>query len=306
MISLNELEIHRKIMRPIRSRPYISIAIPSSLTTDGKTLREQTTKIGYIGRAAAIFRVEEILIYSDGEGNTELIRSILSYLEIPPYLKKVLASLSPELRFVGIIPPLKTPHHLPPDVFDTAYRDGVVIDRYEDRCVIDIGLDMKGVIYGSCPPKGARITIKIVGKGRRYYNVKIVNRDSVDIYWGYTLHTFNSMYSMLNYARTQNYMIIAASKKGAPIHNVEDDIIKGFSNKNAILIVFGGPYLDVDEIAYRENMELKNYFEYVINFVPRQGTVNIRTEEAIIATLSIMNYIKEKYAKIETESRNTT
>ncbi|MEM2626929.1 MAG: putative RNA uridine N3 methyltransferase, partial [Ignisphaera sp.] len=67
-LSSAELEVHRRFMRPIRAKPFISIAIPTSITVDSKTLRELTLKIGYIGRATAIFRVEEIMVYCDDEG----------------------------------------------------------------------------------------------------------------------------------------------------------------------------------------------------------------------------------------------
>lgn len=289
-----EVEIHKKSMRPVRSRPYISIAIPSSLTTDGKTLREHTIKVGLIGRAATIFRVESIAIYNDGEGDAKLIQNILSYLEVPPYLKKLLVPLSSDLRFVGIIPPLKAPHHVKPEVFNTLYREGLVLDREKDRCLIDIGLDKKGIAYSFCPRRGARVTVKIVKEDQKYYHVDIVDRSVVDIYWGYTIQYFDSLKELLINANRRNSLVIVASKKGKPIHEVENDVVSRLKDKDSMLIVFGGPYLDVDEIALREGVLLEESVDIIVNFIPRQGTVNIRTEEAIIATLSIVNYLKEK------------
>ena len=43
----------------------LSIAIPASTISDTPHLREKTAKIGLIGRAAAIFRVDEIIVYPD-------------------------------------------------------------------------------------------------------------------------------------------------------------------------------------------------------------------------------------------------
>lgn len=43
----------------------ISIAIPASVVSDTPHLREKTSKIGLIGRAAAIFRIDEIIVYPD-------------------------------------------------------------------------------------------------------------------------------------------------------------------------------------------------------------------------------------------------
>ena len=43
----------------------LSIAIPASTIADTPHLREKTAKMGLIGRAAAIFRVDEIIVYPD-------------------------------------------------------------------------------------------------------------------------------------------------------------------------------------------------------------------------------------------------
>lgn len=298
-LNFTELDIHRRFMRPIRSKPFISIAIPTSITSDSssKTLREQTLKIGYIGRAATIFRVEEIMVYNDGEGDAGLIEAILKYIEVPPYLKKMLVPFLPQLSFVSVVPPLKTPHHVKPDIFDTRYREGVVIERDENKCLVEIGLDKKGVIYGKCPPRGSRITVKIIRESLTYYHVVIVERAEVDIYWGYTTCMYESLKSLLNKAKLENYLIIVATKKGMPIHRVEENLSKEIKSKDKVLIIFGGPKLDVDEIASKEGFDIGGYGDFFINFVPKQGTVNIRTEEAIIATLAIINYIKGKYVE---------
>lgn len=293
-LSPAELEVHRRFMRPTRGKPFISIAIPTSITVDSKTLREQTLKIGYIGRAAAIFRVEEIMVYCDGEGDAELIKGILQYMEVPPYLKKLVIPITPQLKYVGIIPPLKTPHHVELEIFDTQFREGVIIDRGEGKCIAEVGLNMKGVIYGKCPPKGSRITTKIIRKGSNYYYIDIIDKSDIDIYWGYSVLLFSSLSSMLKEATSKEYLVIVASKKGEPVYKFEDTLNEKFKQKERVLIIFGGPYLDVDEIAYKEGFDISSYVDFTINFVPRQGTVNIRTEEAIIATLSIVNYIKEK------------
>ena len=294
----DEVEVHRRYSRPLRSKPFISVAIPSSTTSDAKTLREQTLKIGYIGRAAAVFRVEEVFVYSDGEGDLELIYSVLRYLEVPPYLKKALVPLSPKLMYVGVVPPLKAPHHVPPEVFGTKYRDGVVVERYEDRCVVDIGLEKKGIVRDkSCPPQGSRVAVRIVGESASHYIVKLVDRDTIDIYWGYRVEVFNSLKQLLQHLRDRGYTIIVATKKGMPIYEIEENLAANLRQRERVALVFGGAYLDVDEIVAEEGLSLDSYADYAVNFIPRQGSVNVRTEEAVIACLAIMNYIKEKALK---------
>ena len=43
----------------------LTIAIPASIATNTPHLREKTAKIGLIGRAASIFRVDKIIIFPD-------------------------------------------------------------------------------------------------------------------------------------------------------------------------------------------------------------------------------------------------
>jgi predicted SPOUT superfamily RNA methylase MTH1 len=297
-MGFNELEVHRKFMKPIRSKPFISIAIPTSISLESKTLREQTLKIGYIGRAAAIFRVENIMIYNDGEGDEKFVESVLKYIEVPPYLKRLLIPILPELRFVGVVPPLKSPHHVKPEIFDTVYREGVIVDRGKDRCLIEIGLDKKGVVYGICPPKGSRVTVKIIRESPSYFHVIIVEKSEVDVYWGYSIYLYRSLKKLLENAKSSKYLVIIATKKGMPIHTIEKRLAEELLARDKVLIIFGGPKLDVDEIAYKESFNINTYVDFSINFIPRQGTMNVRTEEAIISSLAIMNYIKEKYFEV--------
>ena len=82
------------------------MVIPASLTSDTPHLREKTYRIGMVGRAAAIFRVDEIVIYpdltTDQARDAELIRLILSYMETPQYLRRRLFRIVRELRYVEI------------------------------------------------------------------------------------------------------------------------------------------------------------------------------------------------------------
>lgn len=66
----------------------LAIAIPASVVSDIPHLREKTSKVGLIGRAAAIFRVNQIIIYPDSpksnqKDDMELIATLLAYMETP-------------------------------------------------------------------------------------------------------------------------------------------------------------------------------------------------------------------------------
>jgi predicted SPOUT superfamily RNA methylase MTH1 len=43
------------------------------------------------------------------------------------------------------------------------------------------------------------------------------------------------------------------------------------------------------EIAADEGWRLEDVFDYVVNTVPCQGTETVRTEEALLATLAVLN-----------------
>ncbi|MHC1579550.1 MAG: putative RNA uridine N3 methyltransferase, partial [Candidatus Alkanophagales archaeon] len=90
----------------------LSILIPSSLTMDTADMKLKTYKVGQVARAASIFCVDEIVIYKDREyDDSRFIERVLRYAETPQYLRKRLFGLEPELRFAGVIPPLRTRHH---------------------------------------------------------------------------------------------------------------------------------------------------------------------------------------------------
>ena len=92
----------------------ISIAIPASVISDTPHLREKTSKIGLIGRTAAIYKVNEIIVYPDNsklnqKRDMQLIVTLLAYMETPQYLRKRLFKIEPQLKFAGILPPMRTP-----------------------------------------------------------------------------------------------------------------------------------------------------------------------------------------------------
>ncbi|MGI0010396.1 MAG: putative RNA uridine N3 methyltransferase, partial [Nitrosopumilaceae archaeon] len=92
----------------------LSIAIPDSALTDESTQLDKSRKISLIARTCAIFKVQTIYIYHESSGSEQdksLLRTILKYLETPQYLRRDLFPKISELRFAGILSPLKIPHH---------------------------------------------------------------------------------------------------------------------------------------------------------------------------------------------------
>jgi len=80
----------------------LSIAIPASTISDTPHLREKTAKIGLIGRAAAIFRVNEIIVYPDNpkvdqSRDLDFIALLLNYWLTAQYLRYLLFKLEADL-----------------------------------------------------------------------------------------------------------------------------------------------------------------------------------------------------------------
>jgi len=49
--------------------------------------------------------------------------------------------------------------------------------------------------------------------------------------------------------------------------------------------LFGGPYSGLHDLIDERNVDL------TVNTVPKQGTKTVRTEEAVISTLSVFNLL---------------
>jgi predicted SPOUT superfamily RNA methylase MTH1 len=54
-------------------------------------------------------------------------------------------------------------------------------------------------------------------------------------------------------------------------------------------VAFGAPSQGLYEIVKNEGFNLDDVVDFVVNMVPAQGTETIRTEEALIASLAILN-----------------
>lgn len=95
---------------------------------------------GRIARALAVFSVDEVVIYDDSSpdsrppavdrdrytGDTDpchYISHVLNYLETPPFMRKALFPLHPNLRLAGLLPGLDMPHHPHKDEW-LPYREG--------------------------------------------------------------------------------------------------------------------------------------------------------------------------------------
>src|SRR5881628_899858 len=104
------------MLEPPRRPQRLSVALPASFTRDIPHLREKTGRVGIIARALAIFRVDEVVVYNDGNDRISkqegrLFEKLLVYQETPQYMRRELFTRDPDLQFAGTLPPLRLPSH---------------------------------------------------------------------------------------------------------------------------------------------------------------------------------------------------
>jgi len=281
----------------VQKRDYqLSIAVPASLVSDIPHLREKTTKIGLVGRAAAIFHVNEIIVFPDlpevnQRRDASLITTILSYMETPQYLRRRLFKIKPELRYAGILPPLRTPHHpLSNRIKDLAvgeYRDGVILSLTEAGSLVDIGVERPVLIPSTELPLDTRVTVRVTNLGK-HPRVVLASHDEIETYWGY--HVMVSDIPLGQLVKNQPFdLVIATSRYGTSSTEVADELTKYWKKSHKILVAFGAPTRGLYEIVARENLELDEVAHFTVNTIPNQGTETVRTEEALYASLAMLS-----------------
>jgi predicted SPOUT superfamily RNA methylase MTH1 len=278
-----------------RRRNRLSIAIPASMVSEHGHLRDKTEALGRVGRAAAIYRVEEIIVYPDQPDESTLMKYILGYIETPQYLRKHLFDKRPELRYVGTLPPLRTPHHPLEDRVEKGTvgeaREGVVTNMIDGGYMVDVGLDRLMEVKGRAPSRGSRVTVQIVEKEPSLRG-RPVKKSRLSRYWGYDLRGSN--YRLCELALSPEWdLTIATSRRGDDFNSAAPEMSSLWAESRRTLVAFGSHSEGVYEIIGRESKRAEECFRFILNTVPGQGTETVRTEEAIHATLALLNTFKD-------------
>ena len=269
----------------------LAIAIPSNILEDCQSLSDKTSKIGLIARAISIFKVTKIHVYKNkGRSDNEFILLLLRYLVTPQYLRKNLFPIKKELKLAGTLPPLRIPSHTVnrqynPEIVDI--RDGLCtkFDKKLKMSIIDIGLDRYGIINDNIPINEI-ITVKIISISHQGKYFQLQRIKPVD-YWGYDVVFNNSLKDVLT---SNDYDIkIITSKFGDDFHSSSKLILDKLDEKShsSIIIAFGSPKTGLMSVLSREKIDKSNLI--LINLFPDQGVETIRSEEAILAGLSLFN-----------------
>jgi len=285
---------------PPKLSQELTVAIPASFVSDIPHLREKTFRIGLIGRAAVIFRIDEVIVYPDmpnvdQKPDMKLIQTVLSYMETPQYLRRRLFKIVPELQYAGTLPPLRTPHHptanKTEDLSIGEYREGVVLSHTKQGSLVDIGVEQPALVQGTTLNANTRVTVKITELGRHPKAV-VVHFKEIKTYWGYRVWVSNVPFGQLIKKRKPD-LVIATSRRGKPITTVWDELRGRWKNSQKTLVALGAPTQGLYEIAGHEHLKLDDLADFVVNTIPNQATETVRTEEAVYATLSILNILNK-------------
>lgn len=274
----------------MQSRCTLRILIPSSLAVETADKRIKTYKVGQIARTASIFNVDQIMIYRDPEhDDSRFMETVLRYVETPQYLRKKLFPLMEELRYAGVIPPLRTAHHplnaKSSELETGEIREGVIEIGSDQSAWVDIGVECPALLRN--PPEemcsSERVTVRISSKSP--LEVELADKKDIPQHWGYDTRVMPSLGSALDACSS---MIVFTSRHG---ESLDAERINALHDAGDVAFVFGSPKKGVEELLGDEGLSTEGFSRMVLNTIPSQGTETVRTEEAVIATLAIYNHI---------------
>ena len=276
----------------------MTVAFPSSVLQPIRNNLVATLRLAEIARAAAIFRVDEVLVYLERDRPTDrhlqrFAALILDYLATPQYIRKRAFGMSRDLRYAGALPPLRTPNQLVPSSEDQVkvgdIREGIITD-IRPMATVDVGLGSK---FSLGPPRnplklGARGLFKLVSVKQR--RVEPAEWDDLDVYWRYRVSAPMSSIGGVLGAR-DGWLKIGTSKYGDPLSGSEESLRKLADERDKALLVFGSPSRGLREILSEEKINVRDAFDLTLNTAIGQGVATVRTEEAVLISLSVLNEV---------------
>jgi len=284
---------------PLKRAHELCVAIPASFVSDVPHLREKTFRIGLVGRAVSIFRVDEVIVFTDmpktdQSRDINLISTILAYMETPQYLRKRLFKIQPELQYAGVLPPLRTPHHplanRTADLKIGEFREGAVIGYSKEDTLVDVGVEQPALVAGVKLQTNTRVTVKITGLGKQPKAI-LANHKEIKTYWGYRVTVSQVPFGQMVKKKLFD-LVVATSHRGKPIDTIMDELVKSWKQSHKILLAFGASTQGLFEIAMHERLKLEDLANFIVNTIPDQGTETVRTEEAVYASLAILNTLE--------------
>jgi hypothetical protein len=213
---------------------------------------------------------------------------VLRYMETPQYLRKMLIPRREELCHVGMLPPLRTAHH-PIDSKSESlkigeFRVGAVVESVgsDGGVWVEIGVDRPIPLRTDKKfEAGQRLSVRIFSLDP--LAAEPVGQKEIPLYWGYETEVVGSLE---NYLGSTDAFVLLTSKKGTPLTTELLGKI-GRAGQSDLAVVFGSPARGVDAFLSKKLMDRC----CMMNTIPQQGTQTVRVEEAVFATLALLNLV---------------
>ncbi|MEM1628956.1 MAG: putative RNA uridine N3 methyltransferase [Desulfurococcaceae archaeon] len=271
---------------------YLRVILPTSILEVEHSLLLKSNRIHQVARWCSIFGVKEVVFYKEFSTSIEkfardkeIIEMHWKYFFTPPYLRKVLVPINPLLRHVGLWPPIRLEIYDKEPVPRTGeYRLGYSVKSRDGYFKINIdGKNFYRAVNADCEEGLVLVVVKDVNKKL----VECIN--SNDVYTGPRLKFAVKLIDEILEHKNRGLMI-ATDRKGR-LPSIKDiDKIRGYPSAE-INILFGSPRHDLFEIANGEGFDLDKYVDFIWNTIPGQKVVSIRTEEALLITLGVLNML---------------
>jgi len=289
-----------------------SVLVPDSLAREAEDRREATRKLGYVARAATVFRVDRLTVYPDPDGRGKwesgFVETVLRYAATPPYLRKEVWDRRDELEGVGVLPPLRVASRTGSGSDESgSLRQGIVTEVGADgRVRVNCGLQHPvslPVPSGMTVGEGERVSVRV--SSRRPVRAKIVDEsppgfavDATDLDAALERDDAGLTIAASRYGEeltvTKLDQLVEGLRDGGSSGSAEPtDTSDGEDSRGHLTVAFGAPerglpaILETDPPASGETGD--DWFDLWLNTVPSQGSEVVRTEEAVFATLAPLN-----------------
>jgi predicted SPOUT superfamily RNA methylase MTH1 len=269
----------------------LHVAIPDTSLIDCSDLRQKTVKVGLLARAMAVFRVERVIVYETGnlrskaKRDSDLLVRLLEFMDTPQYLRRRIFPKTPSLKFAGLLPPLRTRSH-PLDSKSSELSVGMIRWGVQVRLgKVDIGVG-ELIDHSEALSERSPTLLRII-ETKPKIHVKPINRSEIERYWGFEVERITSLVDRLSDSFHMTRIIF--SRNAPPYNRLETEIASTVSNTKSILAVFGGPLHGVAEILSNEKDVIKKNSDFWVNTIMGQGTETVRLEEAVLASLALIN-----------------
>ena len=247
-----------------------------------------------------------------GSDPTVFLARILQYLECPQYLRKFLFPVHADLRYAGLLNPLDAPHHLRATEY-SAWREGVVVKRPSSASAaaggsgsswVNVGLAQDVQVDRALPPL-TRVTVRMAQdhtrptqSGRMSSAVVSPERPrDAGLYWGFDVDvapSFSAVFRSCRWTDDGAYDLTIGTSERGRVVQAEDAKGGGglvLPRYRHLLVAFGGlngleECCTSDEAIRTQRVE--DLFHLYLNTCAAQGSRTIRTEEAILITMSLL------------------